>query len=101
MRNKAKRFVYKHSDVPPPGTYDPKIPGKRKPPSSAPPPGKGRVYLCKVPYSSLGSSPSIPTKRDAYGYEIGENGKIIKNVIPPKKQEVGPSSYYIKVVSTR
>ncbi|XP_044752621.1 sperm-tail PG-rich repeat-containing protein 2-like [Coccinella septempunctata] len=99
LRNKAKRFVYKHSDVPPPGTYDPKLPGKRKQPSNIPPPGKGRIYLCNVPYSSLGSSPSIPTKRDAYGYKIGENGSIIKNIVPRRQKEVGPSTYYIRVSS--
>ncbi|XP_045471625.1 sperm-tail PG-rich repeat-containing protein 2-like isoform X2 [Harmonia axyridis] len=99
LRNKAKRFVYKPSDVPPPGTYDPKIPGKRKQPSNVPPPGKGRIFLCNVPYSFLGSSPSIPTKRDAYGYEIGENGRIIKNNVPPSKRGVGPSTYYFNVSS--
>ncbi|KAL3281291.1 hypothetical protein HHI36_004504 [Cryptolaemus montrouzieri] len=99
LRNKAKRFVYKFSDVPPPGTYDPKLPGKRKQPSNEPPPGKGRVYFCKVPYSIMGSAPSIPTKRDANGYDIGYLGKLIKNESKSSKTFVGPATYNIKVNS--
>ncbi|KAK9870626.1 hypothetical protein WA026_008188 [Henosepilachna vigintioctopunctata] len=99
LQNKAKRFVYKISDTPPPGTYNPKIPEKRKQPSNVVPPGKGRIYYCRVPYSLLGSAPSIPTKKEADGYDIRPDGRLIKNQVVFKEKSIGPSTYHVKLAS--
>lgn len=52
MQKKAKRFVYKADGTPGPTAYDPKIRSKKCVKLDPRPiPGKGRLYVCRVPYS--------------------------------------------------
>ncbi|XP_044267373.1 sperm-tail PG-rich repeat-containing protein 2-like [Tribolium madens] len=83
IKNRAPRFVYKADDTPAPTKYNPKPIqcGKKKLKLD---PTKPKVYVCAVPYSSTVTAPSIPSKVDENGYEIDEEGKIVK--VPPDEK---------------
>lgn len=99
MQNKAKRFVYKVDDTPGPMAYDPKIRTKKCPKLDPTPiPGKGKLYMCRVPYSTDANGPSIPSRIDENGYEV-VNGRVVK--VPPDDRDhtLGPAFYDVPPVN--
>lgn len=99
MQNKAKRFVYKVDDIPGPTAYDPKIQTKKSPKFDPTPiPGKGKLYVCRVPYTSGAHGPSIPTHIDENGYDIVRGNRLVK--VPPTDYDytLGPAYYDVPSV---
>lgn len=102
MRNKALRFGYKkEDDTPGPADYDPKIRTRKTPrPDLTVPPGKGRLYVCKTPYTYGVSPPSIPTHIDENGYTIDAQGDIRKVPADDHDCTLGPAFYAVSTVIT-
>lgn len=99
MKNKAKRFVYKASDTPGPMAYDPKIRSKKCPKIDPTPiSGKGKLYMCRVPYSSDVKGPSVPTRIDENGYDIA-SGTLIKVAPNDYDNTLGPAFYKVPRVN--
>lgn len=99
IRNKSQRFVYDPCTGPGPGDYDPKYIEKG---CKVPPPkchGKGKLYVCRVPYSVKVVGPSIPGHGDEDGYDMDAEGDLVKMTRPRCKCPVGPNSYYLPSVS--
>lgn len=101
MRNRARRFAYKKDDdTPGPADYDPKIRGKKTPrPDLTVPPGKGRLYACRTPYTFGVSAPSIPTRIDENGYTLDSHGDIAKVSADDHDTTLGPAFYDVSTVS--
>ncbi|KAJ8958928.1 hypothetical protein NQ318_019698 [Aromia moschata] len=97
-RNRAQRFVYQESDTPGPSDYDAKPP-KCVQVDPRPIPGKGRLYACRVPFTIHASAPSIPTEVDANGYDLDEDGNIVKIPLDERDKSIGPA--YYKMVSEK
>lgn len=99
MRNKAKRFIYKNDGTPGPTAYDPKIRTKKCPKLDPTPiAGKGKLYMCRVPYSAGPEGPSVPTHIDENGYDITMEDQLIK--VPPNYHDrsLGPAFYDVPPV---
>lgn len=99
MQNRAKRFVYKSDGIPGPTAYDPKIRTKKCPKMDPTPiPGKGKVYMCRVPYSLDAHGPSVPTHIDLNGYDITRGDHLVK--VPPDDRDttLGPAYYDVPAV---
>ncbi|XP_077739068.1 sperm-tail PG-rich repeat-containing protein 2 isoform X6 [Canis aureus] len=90
LQNREKRFKNFGSESPGPASYDQFYPGtldtvKRKAPqkiSRAPPPVSRSVDV-----------PSIPSCGRSYGYDINEDGGIIKHFPPASDSTLGPAYY--------
>ncbi|CAK7316314.1 Sperm-tail PG-rich repeat-containing protein 2 [Vulpes lagopus] len=90
LQNREKRFKKFGSESPGPASYDQFYPGtldtvKRKAPqkiSRAPPPVSRSVDV-----------PSIPSCGQSYGYDINEDGGIIKRFPPASDSTLGPAYY--------
>nr|XP_023024471.1 sperm-tail PG-rich repeat-containing protein 2-like [Leptinotarsa decemlineata] len=93
-RNTAERFVSTINDNPGPGEYDPKRPKCSSDISR--PIGRGRLYVCRMPYTLKGTGPSVPTKINANGYFVNESGDTIP--LPPDCHDtsLGPAFYNVE-----
>ncbi|KAF2881635.1 hypothetical protein ILUMI_24492 [Ignelater luminosus] len=93
LRNKAIRLRYPKGDTPGPADYDPKKIEKGckyKPPLCH---GKGKLFVCRVPYTVFASSPSVPTHIDENGYNVDEYGNLVKCPPDPHDRTLGPAFY--------
>lgn len=98
MQNRAKRFVYKADDTPGPMAYDPKIMTKKCPKLDPTPiPGKGKLYMCRMPYSAGANGPSVPTHIDENGYDI-MYGRLVKVLPDGHDRTLGPAFYNVPPV---
>ncbi|XP_018318872.1 sperm-tail PG-rich repeat-containing protein 2-like [Agrilus planipennis] len=90
----AERKTIVKTRAPGPGDYEPKINVCRAVREIK---GKGRVYLCRVPYSHEIGTPSIPTRINENGYNI-INGRLDR--IPPDDYDetIGPAFYCVPSV---
>lgn len=80
--------------MPGPADYDPKKPAKKTPRLDPTPiPGKGRLYMCRTPYTHGISAPSIPTRIDENGYTVNTNGDILKALPDDHDTTLGPAYY--------
>ncbi|CAH1118028.1 unnamed protein product [Phaedon cochleariae] len=84
-RNKAPRFTYSGADSPGPGAYDPEPEPPLCPEGFKRPPSRGRLYVCRVPYTLKGCGPSVPTKINENGYLLNAEGDVV--AIPPTEKE--------------
>lgn len=99
MQNRAKRFVYKADNTPGPTAYDPKIRTKKCPRLDPTPiPGKGKLYMCRVPYSVDPKGPSIPTHIDENGYDVMEGSRLVKVPADYHDRTIGPAFYNVPPV---
>ncbi|KAF5281561.1 hypothetical protein FQA39_LY05096 [Lamprigera yunnana] len=57
--------------------------------------GKGKLYVCKVPFTVGISTPSCPTRIDENGYDVDEFGNLYK--VPPTQYDPseGPACYNV------
>lgn len=99
MRNKAIRLKYAKGDMPGPADYDPKKIEKGckyKPPPCH---GKGKLFVCRVPYTVFASAPSVPTHIDENGYDVDEYGNLNKCPPDPHDSTLGPAFYRVPRVN--
>ncbi|KAK5645626.1 hypothetical protein RI129_004090 [Pyrocoelia pectoralis] len=85
----AKRLKYNKDDAPGPCDYDPEVtifPRQV---------GVGRVYLCRVPYSVSAKGPSVPSHLDENGYDIDDDGNLIKLPANVYDTSRGPARYNV------
>ncbi|KAI4465435.1 shippo-1-related [Holotrichia oblita] len=95
LLNKSDRTLYVPTDTPGPTAYNPqKIPKKKPLASNLPPPGKGKLYVCRPPRIS-NTAPSIPTRIDENGYHIDERGDLQKNSPDEYDTSLGPAFYHV------
>lgn len=99
MQNKAERFRHSIEDSPGPADYDPRKPENKKYLDPTPIPGKGRLYVCRTPYTLQASAPSIPTRLDENGYYIDEDDCLVKIPANLRDENIGPGSYDLPSVS--
>lgn len=99
IQNKSQRTLYVPNDTPSPTAYNPqKITKKQPHVSHLPPPGKGKLYVCRPPRFS-NTAPSIPTRIDENGYYIDEYGNLQKNSPDEYDTTLGPAFYHVNTVS--
>lgn len=72
FQNRAKRFVYKTDNFCSPPRFD-NIKKKLQLNTN-----KAKLYVCPVPHSIGVIAPSIPTQSDENGYDIDQNGTLVK-----------------------
>ncbi|KAK9732068.1 Sperm-tail PG-rich repeat [Popillia japonica] len=95
IQNKSQRTLYVPNDTPSPTAYNPqKITKKQPHVSHLPPPGKGKLYVCRPPRFS-NTAPSIPTRIDENGYYIDEYGNLQKNSPDEYDTTLGPAFYHV------
>lgn len=100
MRNKAERFVYKCDDTPGPTVYKPKVMTRKcLKLDPTPIPGKGKLYMCRVPYTVCAKGPSVPSDIDKNGYDTMWGNYLIK--VPPDDCDLtlGPAFYKVPTVN--
>ncbi|KAF5303019.1 hypothetical protein FQR65_LT08348 [Abscondita terminalis] len=90
----AKRSKPNKNNTPGPANYDAK-PREKGCKCSPPLHGKGRLYLCRVPFTNTISAPSVPTRIDQNGYNVDQFGNTVKNPATVYDISRGPAYYNI------
>ncbi|KAJ1218838.1 hypothetical protein NDU88_006410, partial [Pleurodeles waltl] len=94
LQNKEERFKETRSAIPGPGTYDVDLDTINRCQSMCGLRQRSQLRsFSQVKYQRKPDAPSIPTSRQAYGYEEKEDGSLVPQLPPSRDKPLGPASY--------